>query len=177
MRNIKGFTLVEILITIALIGILSAMAALTIPGMMDSYKVRGAARQLYSDMQMARLRAIKEGKEFAVEFSGNTYCVKNQINTATSSQDGWTSGCATTEDTIIKTVTLASDYSGVNADYTSSGGLNSNREIFYTNGTASSGISNATWAKVTLSSNSRTQSVCVRSHTGNIRIVDASSCS
>ena len=30
--------------------------------MLNNYRVKGAARQVYSDMQMARLRAIKEGE-------------------------------------------------------------------------------------------------------------------
>lgn len=175
----KGFTLIELLITIAVAGILGAIAVMNAPGMLDSYRVRGAGRQLYSDMQMARLRAIKEGKEWAVEFSGNTYCVKNQINTALTppSADGWTTGCSTTNDTIVKSINLDSDYSGITATSSGSGGLSSGREVFYPNGTASSGISNPTWAKVTISKGSRTQSICIRSTTGNIRIVNGSSCS
>ncbi len=175
----KGFTLIELLIITAIIGVLTTIAVMNFSGIIDSYKVRGSASQLYSEMQMARLKAIKEGKEWAVEFSGNTYCVKNQINTALTppSADGWTTGCSTTNDTILKTINLDSDYYGVTATSSGSGGLSSGREVFYPNGKASSGISNATWAKVTISKGSRVQSVCIRATTGNIRVVNGSSCS
>lgn len=161
----KGFTLVEMMIVIGLIGILSAVAMLYVPGMLDSYKVRGAMRALFSDMQMARLRAIKEGKDFAVEFSGNTYCVKSQ-----GTPSGWTDGCATIEDTIIKTVNLASDYSGITM---STGTLI--RDKFYSNGKA--GYDGAAAGTVTITKGSRTQSICLTTGTGRIRIVDASTCS
>jgi len=61
MKSEKGFTLVELLITVAVMMILGAMAILYTPNMLASYRVRGAARLIYSDMQMARLKAIKEG--------------------------------------------------------------------------------------------------------------------
>lgn len=175
----KGFSLIEVVMIVAIVGILTTIAVLNFGGIIDSYKVRGAASQLYSEMQMARLKAIKEGKEWAVEFSGNTYCVKNQINTALipPSADGWASGCSTTNDTILKTISLDSDYPGITATSSGSGGLSSGREVFYPNGTASSGISNPTWAKVTISKGSRIQSVCIRSTTGNIRVVSGASCS
>ncbi len=157
----RGFTLVELLITIAVAGILGAIAVMNAPGMLDNYRVRGAARQLHSDMQMARLRAIKEGKEFALEFIGTSYCVK--LKTGANWDDGCDIAAEDTLDVIIKTVNLTNDYSGVVVCAT-------DRTEFNPNGTA-------TTTGATVSKGSRAQRVAVSSSgTGNVRIQTAAVC-
>lgn len=158
MKFEKGFSLIELLITIAIASALSAIAILYTPGVVTGYKVRGATRLIYSDMQMARLKAIKEGKEWAVEFSGTTYCVKSKGVDA-----AWTAGCTTAADIIVKTVDLANEYSGVGVVPTIS------RIEFNPNGTAMS-------ASVTNSKYSRVQTLCINSSTGNVRVVNCSTC-
>lgn len=155
----KGFTLIELLIVIAIVGILTTIAVLNFGGIIDSYKARGAASHLYSDMQLARLRAIKEGKKWAVEFTSATaYCVKSEVN-STGSVDGFSSGCTTTTDTILKDVDLATDYSGVVSSCTNT------RVVFNPNGTAG-GCGNS----FTISKGARTQTITINTSTGNIRM-------
>lgn len=147
MRGEKGFTLIELLIAISIISILSAVAVLNTPDILANYRVRGAARQIYSDMQLARLRAIKEGKEWVVDFSGTTYTVKVK-------------GSATP----FKSVDIASGYPGVNVCSSVTDAE------FNPNGTAA-------MAKITLYSRKRFQKVYVsHSGTGNIRVQDVTAC-
>ncbi|MDH3974807.1 MAG: GspH/FimT family pseudopilin [Deltaproteobacteria bacterium] len=68
LNNESGFTMIELILVIAILGVLSSIAALSGKDMYDNYKTRGAARQLYSDMQYARLSAIKGGRPWVVDF-------------------------------------------------------------------------------------------------------------
>lgn len=155
----KGFSLIEVLIITAIIGVLTTIAVMNFGGIIDSYKARGAASHLYSDMQLARLRAVKEGKKWAVEFTSATaYCVKSEVNSA-GSADGFSSGCTTTNDTILKSIDFAADYSGVESNCTNT------RVVFNPNGTAG-GCSNS----FTISKGTRTQTITINTGTGNIRV-------
>ncbi len=53
---------------IALIGILSAIALPNLLGGLPEKQLKNAARNLYSDMQRARLQAVKENKNITMSF-------------------------------------------------------------------------------------------------------------
>ena len=169
MRDARGFSLIELLITIAIAAALTAIAILGTEGIRTGYKVRGATRLVYGDMQMARLMALKEGKEMAVEFvSATAYCIKRKTGA------NWDPGCdiggEDTLDVIRKTVDLSGDYSGVTALNVVYG----NRVNFMSNGTAGA---TANVNPITLQKGTRTQSLCLTTGTGRMRVVDGISCS
>ncbi len=62
----QGVSLVEIAIVIAIFGIMSAMAAQSMAGMVPSYRTKQAAREFYVNVQKARDLAIAEGREYRV---------------------------------------------------------------------------------------------------------------
>ncbi|MEK6790232.1 MAG: GspH/FimT family pseudopilin [Deltaproteobacteria bacterium] len=171
-----GFSLIEVLITLALISVLAAIGMFYVGDMMTNYRVRGAARQLFSDMQMTRLKAIREGKVHTVEFvTSTTYCIKRQAGAA------WDAGCDVgaedTLDVISKTVDLSRDYLGVTASAVC-GAVAPGRAVFNPNGTAVCGGANDSVAvsKAKQDLTFDIQSVCINTNTGNIRIVDGSTC-
>lgn len=67
-KNEKGFSLFELIIVIAIISILSVIAVPNFLAWRTSSNLRGSAFNLKSDMQMAKIRAIKDGRNVVMKF-------------------------------------------------------------------------------------------------------------
>jgi len=64
----KGFTLVEVIVIVAIIGILSAIVIPNMIGWRAQRQLQGTARVLYGDLQQARMTAIREAETVSVIF-------------------------------------------------------------------------------------------------------------
>lgn len=94
----KGFSLVEVMIVVALIGILLAVAVPNVLSWLPNMRLKAAARDLFSNMQRTRMEAVKTNQDWTIVF--DTANGRYQIRAG----DG----------TIRQTVTFADDYrSGV----------------------------------------------------------------
>ena len=72
MRKNTGFTLMELMVAIAIIAIAASIAIPNIVGWLPTHRLASASRAILSDLQQARLRAVKENTSVTVQFdTGN----------------------------------------------------------------------------------------------------------
>jgi Tfp pilus assembly protein FimT len=74
-KDSAGLTIMELIITLAVLGTLIALASPLINQFSSGYKLRGAAREVATDLQFARLLAVKENNAFQVVINSNSYQV------------------------------------------------------------------------------------------------------
>ncbi|PXF60357.1 MAG: hypothetical protein C4B58_00540 [Deltaproteobacteria bacterium] len=64
-----GFTMLELIMVTVVIGVLAAFALPNIIDWLPNYRLKAAARDLVSNMQKARMQAVKENSNIVVRFN------------------------------------------------------------------------------------------------------------
>ena len=68
MRRDMGFTLMELMVVVAVIGVASALAIPNVIGELPNLQIKSASRNLFSDFQRAKLTAIKRNTNCTIVF-------------------------------------------------------------------------------------------------------------
>ena len=72
-KNTIGFTLVELLIALMIMGIIAAIAVPRFCGLIKNYKLTNAAKVVWLDLHRAKMMAIKQGRTMRVDFTATSY--------------------------------------------------------------------------------------------------------
>ena len=180
-RTRAGFTLVEAMIVVAIIAIMLAVSAPALLAALPGLRVNGAARQMLSDLRLARTMTVEKGDwvvaQFHVDQTGNPatglYVLAYDLNQNNQFDAG--------TDEFIKEVDLPSEYSTIqvasNVGGTPADGVNldtgvANTVTFRTNGSAteSGEVYLAPAADSGTTRTDRNRRVRLIGATGNLRI-------
>ena len=82
----RGFTLIEMLIAVALIGVISAATLPGFAGFLNGQKVNLAARNVYTAMQLTKSSAIQQNSKIALVFDSTrgSWCIFDRSIESTS---------------------------------------------------------------------------------------------
>ena len=113
----SGFTLLEVVAAIGILAILTAVAIPTFSSWLPNYRLKSAARDLYSDMQMAKLGAIKNNTNWAVVFDPAVSPGRYYVCSDDGANGTWDGPAAMGGDDVVEKSVVLSDYKGTDYGY------------------------------------------------------------
>jgi len=87
-----GFTLIELMVVLAILGIVAMIAAPSFNAFLARSKLRGAAHETFADLQYARSESVQKNQVFRVEFSASGYQIWRMSRATPTDKDASTAG-------------------------------------------------------------------------------------
>lgn len=145
MKENRGFSLIELMIVIAIFSIMASISSLAWQRYVNNANLRSAARDVVSDFQNCKAKAISESRVYQISFTTGT----NSSYTI--------SAAANTTHAAVSTTKLLSVYgSGIKVDNAAFWGVPTNRITFQVRGTCSNGtvvLTNSRASSATITTN------------------------
>jgi type IV fimbrial biogenesis protein FimU len=82
-KNRKGFTLTEVVVTLSILGIMTAISIPSYLSWLPRHRLQTSARQIYDDLNLAKIRAVRANIDSCITFNigGNgNYTVFLDVN-------------------------------------------------------------------------------------------------
>jgi len=76
----NGLTLIELVVVIAIIGILAVVAGFEFTGWMARYRVESQIKEMYADLMSERVRAMQRNIQYVAEMANNQYVICEDTN-------------------------------------------------------------------------------------------------
>lgn len=165
---IDGFTSIELMVTVAIVGVLAALAVPSFQTLMERWRVRQASNDLESAFYLARSEAIKRGGKVTMEKYPNTQGGCQNASTAQEWGCGWVicldennNGTCNAKEPKLQEVRLPGDVnimrkpSGKSLKFTHHGMANGGNMLSFTLSPAATGVSSSATRTVCISSGGR----------------------
>ncbi len=160
-----GFTLIELMMAVSIIAIMIAIAVPNIISWLPNYRLKSAVNDLYSNMQKAKMAALKHNTDVIIIFTPAAYAPAGKVGSYQIFVDNIPSSGAAgpgAEDTVISQVTMPKNVSLYYANFT--GGSN-------TAGFNSRGLPwNNKWGSVRMQNNNSRYYQITLSSAGSLKI-------
>lgn len=111
-KNETGFTLIEVVTVVAMIGIIAAVAIPAFSSWVPDYRLRNAARDLYSNLQRAKMGAIRNNAQWRVYFD-NSVSPGRCFLLSGDGDDGWDTPSTLGGTDVVEMTFNLSAYKGV----------------------------------------------------------------
>jgi len=144
----KGFSLVELMVVIGIVGVLLSVAVINLQRYTNNTNLKNMARDIASDFQRCKARAISESREYQIAFT-------------TGASSSYTISAPATNLAAVSTTKLSTDFGGglqivFEGTCNGYGGSSTNVITFQTRGTSSMGcvkLTNSIGSTATVTTN------------------------
>ena len=103
----SGFSLIEVMVVLAILAIVAGASAPNLQRWMRNYRLKSAVMDLHSNMQLAKLNAVKENRQWKIQFNASGTYTLIQCLTNTSTCE---TGTLNTHYRVSKTVSFETAY-------------------------------------------------------------------